>query len=308
MVKPPTPLAGLFRSPVFFIHEEINLKKAWHLVRETLLEGRKDNLSIFAAGFSYYLLFSIIPLIVVVLTVVGKIIETHSASLLVVQELSFLFNEEMANSFKEFLLAAAEMKVSEAGILGFLLVIYAAMGIFSILQRAISQIWDKEEKRKGGFRGVVTTRLHSAILLSLPIFLVMICFVIDTLFSTFKHTVGRYVSLSFLESFYPLVAYLFSLGLFATVFVFINRLIPVRKPSWKDVWVGAVITMIVFALGKLIFTTLLHFSQVRSLFGAAGSLILVLMWIYFSMMVFLYGSEFTRIYAKKHGSGMILDV
>lgn len=284
------------------------MKKIWLLIRETLTESKQDNLAIFAAGFSYYLLFSIIPLMIVVFAVAGKIIETRSASNAMVAQLALLFDAEVASSFKAILVSASKVKVSKVGGIGFVMVVYGASRIFSVLLQAISQIWDKEEKRKGGIKGAVTARLHSAALLIVPIVLVLVCFMMDTLFSAFKHTFGIYFSGVVLRYVLPTVAHLFSLGLFASVFALINRFLPLRKPSWSDVWVGAVVTTVVFALVRLVFTTSFHLSHISSLFGAAGSVILVLMWIYFSMLIFLYGSELTRVYTRKHGSWKFLGV
>ena len=265
---------------------------------ETLSAAQEDQLPIFAAGFSYYLLFSLIPLFFVVLTVVGKIIEKGSASHAILQQLTLLFDVEVASSFRDILRAAAQMNLAKAGVVGSLFAIYGASRIFVVLQSAISQIWDKGVVKKKSFKAVLKSRLHSALLLMIPISLVMLLFVVDTVFSTFKHLIDAYFMDFGFRHVVPVMASSFSLVLYTGVFALINRLLPISKPTWKEVWVGGIVTTLVFSLGRVVFTTIFHFSRISSLFGAAGSLILLLMWIYFSMMVFLFGSEFTCVYSK----------
>lgn len=277
------------------------MKKIWEIIRETTIEARRDNLPIFAAGFSYYLLFSIIPLMIVVMAVAGEIIEARQARSALMRQLALLFDPAAADSLTSFL-RSVNITFTHAGFAGSLLVLYGASRVFTVLQQAIGQIWDKEEKRRGGFRGAVEHRLRSAGLVLLPVVFVLLCFVFDTLFSALSVRLTPYNASVIARYVLPLMSYGLSLCLFAAVFATINRLLPLRKPSWKDVWVGAVITTFVFAVGRFLFTSMLRFTKFSAHFGPAGAVILVLVWIYFSMLVFLYGSELTRVYALKHGS------
>ena len=278
------------------------MKKFWVLIKETIVEGRRDHLSVFAAGFSYFLLFSILPIAIVVVAVAGKIVEAGVAKNVFVNQLAVLFDKDVAGSFGTLVSSATDIRLSHAGFLGAAFILYGASRIFSVLTQAMGRIWDKEDKRRSGFRAAMYARLSSALLMMLPVILVLLCFMMDMFLSAFKQTFHSYATGPGLRYALPAITHIFALFLYASVFACINKLLPVKKPSWKDVWLGAAVTTVVFSSTKFLFAAIFHVGRISAHFGAGGSLILVLIWIYFSMLVFFYGSEFTRIYARKFGS------
>ncbi len=275
------------------------MRRWWHLFKETVLEGRRDNLNLFASGFSYFILFSIIPLSLFAIAVAGKLVSSHFSHGFLLEQLEGMFGADAARSFETFFIGVNKSQLAKGGVIGGLIVFYGASRIFIILQRAISQIWDKEEKRRGGLKGAVAVRLRSVVLMIIPVVVVLGCFIATGMISAMRHKLHQYGLETGFQFALHLLSQAFSLCLYAFVFASINKFLPLKKPSWKNVLFGALVTTVVFALARYIFTSVFRLSHVSAMFGPVGSIILILMWIYLSMLIFLYGSEFTRIYSNK---------
>jgi membrane protein len=254
------------------------------------------------AALSYYTLFSIAPLLLITVGVAGLVFGEDAARGEIFGQLRDLMGDEGALAIER-LLASADKP--EGGVIatavGIAMLLLGAMTVFGELQNALDRIWRAPaRKTDSGWWNLVHSRLLSFGMILGIAFLLMVSLVLSALVSALGKFWGP--AFSEWETLAHLIDVAVSFGMVTVLFAMIYKFIPRVQIAWRDVWVGAAVTAVLFAVGKLLIGLYLGKSTVASAFGAAGSLAVMMIWVYYSAQIFLLGAEFTWIYAHAYGS------
>lgn len=274
------------------------------LVTETFSEWSDDKASRLAAALSYYTIFSVAPLLIIAIAVAGLVFGRKAATEQLVGEIRDLVGNDGAQVIQSILQNASK---TTSGILatciGVVTLLVGASGAFGQLQDSLNTIWEVKPKAGRGVKGVLRDRFLSFSMVLLIGFLLMV----TLLLSAFLSGVGKYLADMLPMSSFVLQAINFAISLGVTSFLFalIFKVLPDAYIRWRDVWVGAAVTALLFSLGRFLIGLYLGRSSVSSAYGAAGSLVVLLLWIYYSAQILLLGAEFTQVYAGKFGQAIV---
>lgn len=277
------------------------LSAVWHLLRDTFSGFVDDEALSWGASIAYYTLFSIAPVLLVVVAVAGLVFGQDAAEGAMVDQFSVLMGRQTAEALQGMIESAAKPREGTlATIIGMVVLFIAISGVFGEVQAAMNAIWKTAPTKRSTVTRVLRARLVSMGLVVTAGFLLMVSLAASALlagFSTYLKVVlpeGQVV-LNVVDI--VLSAVLIG-GLFAAMF----KVLPDTDIAWRDVAVGALATTILFEGGKYAIAFYIGQSNVASSYGAAGALIVLLVWIYYSAQIFLFGAEFSRAYAKRYGS------
>jgi len=279
----------------------MTLRDAWELTKETMTEWDQDKVSRLAAALAYYTAFSLAPLLVISIGLAGIVLGEEAAQGQIVTQLQDLIGIQGARLIEEMIAASRRPAESiPATVAGFAVLIFGATGVFGQLQDALDTIWEVQPRPGRGWRGIVRDRFLSFTMVLGCGFLLLVSLVMSAGLSA----VGEYLSgyLPLPEAVLQVFNLVVSLAIVTLLFALIFKVVPDAKVAWRDVWIGAGITAVLFSLGKLAIGLYLGRSTVASTFGAAASLAILLIWIYFSAQILFIGAEFTHVYAKRFGS------
>jgi membrane protein len=273
----------------------------WSLARETLTSWSDDYASSMGAALAYYTMFSIAPLLLIVISLAGLVFGEQAARGEILDQLQGLMGVEGAHAVQALL---ASVNHPKAGVLatlfGFGALVIGATTVIGELQNALDRIWRAPRRPN---QGSIATWLHSR-LLSLGMimgtgFLLMVSLLASALLAGLQRWFGRYVNLGAAAS---AIDFLISFAFITIAFAMIYKLMPRVRIEWRDVWIGAVVTSLLFTVGKMAIGVYIGRSAVASTFGAAASLVAMVVWVYWSAQIFLLGAEFTWVYARRCGS------
>lgn len=274
---------------------------AWSLARETIASWSDDYASSMGAALAYYTMFSIAPLLLIVISVAGLFFGEQAARGEILGQLEGLMGVQGAQAVQALL---ASVNQPRAGVLATLFgvgaLVIGATTVIGELQNALDRIW-RAPRRRG--QGGIATWIHSR-LLSLGMimgtgFLLMVSLLASALLAGLQRWFGRYVDLGASAS---AVDFALSFAFITVAFAMIYKLMPRVRVEWRDVWIGAVVTSLLFTVGKMAIGLYIGRSAVASTFGAAASLVAMVVWVYWSAQIFLLGAEFTWVYARRCGS------
>ncbi len=279
----------------------IALKSVWSLIKEAVSQWSEDFAPSMGAALAYYTIFSIAPLLVIAIAVAGFFFGQDAASGAIFAQLRGLVGDEGATAIQGLVKSASEPgKGAFAAIAGFVTLLLGATTVFGELQSDLDRIWDAPKQEKSGVWGLLRTRLLSFGMILGIGFLLLVSLVLSAGLSALSHFWDSWFE--DWEFVLQAVNFLVSFGIVTGLFAMIYKILPRCAIAWKDVWVGAAVTSLLFSIGKLLIGLYLGKSSVTSGFGAAGSLVIVLVWVYYSAQIFLLGAEFTKAYAYSHGT------
>jgi YihY family inner membrane protein len=250
------------------------------------------------AALSYYMLFSLAPLLVIVIAIAGMVFGRDAAQGAIITQLGSIMGQEGATAVQGLLKAAHESSTGIiASITGGLLLLLGATAIFSELQTDLDRIWEVPEKDKpSGIWGWLRSRVLSfGLVLGLAFMLMMSLVVSAALAASGEWLTGGSEAGGVIANILNFAA---SFGIFTVLFAMIYKIMPSAKISWHDVWTGAAVTALLFNVGKSLIALYLAKSDVASGFGAAGSIVILVAWFYYSAQIFLFGAEYTWVYAN----------
>ncbi len=280
----------------------MSLRQEWSLVTQTINAWIDDYAPSMGAALAYYTTFSIAPLLMIVIAVAGFAFGADAARGQIMTELRGLIGTEGALMIEGMIKSASEPGQNiSATIVGVVLLFIGATTVFGELQDALDRIWRAPVKVKTtGILRLLQTRLLSFGMILGISFLLMVSLVVSAGLSA----LGTWWGPLFRgwELVAQLVNFFVSFALITVLFALIYKVMPRVQVHWKDVWIGAVFTAVLFMVGKLAIGLYIGRSGVVSGFGAAGSLVVVLVWVYYSAQIFLIGAEFTWVYANAFGS------
>lgn len=275
------------------------------LIRKTFEEWGEDKGTSLAATLAYYATFSLAPLLVLVIAIAGLFGGYEAAQGLVMTQVEDLLGVEGREFVQSMILNATHTETGViASILGTATLLFGAIGAFNELQNALNTIWDVEPKPIEGWgpriKSFLVDRMLSFSMLVGIGFLLLVSLVFNAGLSALADFL-RNIDL-FSEIMLQTLNFIISFGLTTLLFAMIFKFIPDVEITWRDVWLGAAITAILFTIGKTLIGLYLGQSDVGTSFGAAGSLALIMIWVYYSSQILLLGAEFTQVFSKKDGT------
>lgn len=275
---------------------------SWTLIKRVSNSWINDYVPSMGAALAYYTMFSLAPLLLIVISVAGLVFGQDAARGEIQAELRSIMGETGAKAVQDLLASVRQpAEGAAATALGLALLLVGATSVFGELQDSLDRIWHvPTRKRSSGWIELLRTRLLSFGMILAIGFLLIVSLVV----SAGLASVGRWWS-PVLGDWYAVAAVIDALGGFALVaamFALIYKVMPSVRVHWTDVWIGAVFTALLFMVGKLLIGLYIGRSGVVSGFGAAGSLVVVMVWVYYSAQIFLIGAEFTWVYANEFGS------
>lgn len=277
-------------------------KFLFDLCRKSVMAWIDDFAPSMGASISYYTMFSLAPLLVIVIAVAGAIFGREAVQGEIVGQLQGLIGHDGAVAVQAMIKSAdAPSKGLWAGAISVVVLVVGATTVFAELQSALDRIWHVPEAEKpSGIWAVLRARLLSFGLILTLAFLLMVSLLVSTVVAAFGGWAGGLLPGA--ELLLQGVNLLFSMSVTCVLFAMIFKYMPSAPIAWRDVWVGAAVTSVLFEAGKFGIGLYLGKSGVNESFAAAGSLVVVLAWVYYAAQIFLLGAEFTKVYANEHGS------
>jgi membrane protein len=302
--------AKTFTVEMLFIMQEVGdlretAKKGssmWKLLKETFQEWNEDKAPRLAAALAYYTIFSIAPLLVLVIAITGFIVGSNTTIRdQVITQVQGLVGQQGANAISQLIQQTGQPRNGIlASVIGIVTLLFGATGLFGQLQGALNTIWDVQPKPGRGIGGVVKDRFLSFTLVLGLCFLLLVSLVISAALSIlngyFSSLLGGAGILA------QVINFIISTAVITLIFAMIFKILPDVEIRWGDVWIGAVVTALLFSIGKGALGLYLGRSAAASAYGAAGSLVVLLLWVYYSAQILFLGAEFTQVYARRAGS------
>lgn len=274
------------------------LSEIWELLKQTVLSFIEDEALSRGAAIAFYTVTSLAPVLLIVIAIAGLAFGQDAAENAIVAELSDLMGSQTAEVLQSAVASAAgKSSGTIATIAGVVTLMVTASGVFGEMQSTLNAIWKAEPKGMTVPR-LIRTRAASLGLVAALGFLLLVSLAVSAALTAF----GNYLNsiLPYGELLFAAMNFLFSLLLISVLFAAIYKVLPDRRLEWRDVVVGGVVTAVLFTVGKSIIGWYIGSSVIASSYGAAGALIILLLWVYYSIQMFLLGAEFTKIYAKRN--------
>jgi membrane protein len=274
------------------------------LFRDTYVSWDKDNAPRLGAALAYYTIFSIPPLLILLIGLAGVLFDSGRVQDRFVGTIEHLVGPHGAAAVQDMLRSAhRERHGVLATTVGLITLVLGASGVFGNLKDALNVIWHVEPKPGRGLILFARKYLFSVLVLLGTGFLLIVSLALNTLLAALGDTLSRYLPGG--AALWQAVNVVVSLGTTATLFALMYRYIPDVRVAWKDALLGGIVTSALFTGGEALIGFYLGRTDVGSSFGAAGSLAVVLVWVYYSAMIFFFGAEFTKCYATRYGAPII---
>ncbi|HEX3556337.1 MAG TPA: YihY/virulence factor BrkB family protein [Thermoanaerobaculia bacterium] len=279
----------------------MNPKSGFGLIKDSFKEWQDDDSLQLGAALSYYAIFSLAPMLLIVIAVAGLIYGRDAVQGQLVGELGGLVGPQGGQAIQSMIASAGKHGSGVlATVVGVVTILFGATGVFVQLQDSLNKIWDVEAKPGLGLRSFIMTRVVSFGMILGIGFLLLISLVVSAAVSA----VGAWATglLPGAKILIEVLTFLVSFGVVTLLFAMLFKFLPDVKLVWRDVWIGAVATALLFTVGKFLIGLYLGRASVISSYGAAGSVVVLLLWIYYSSQILFFGAEFTKVYASRHGS------
>ncbi|MGE5774661.1 MAG: YihY/virulence factor BrkB family protein [Chloroflexota bacterium] len=280
------------------------------LLKETVREWSEDGASRLAAALAYYTTFSLAPLLVLIIAIAGLIGGQEAAQSQTMAQVQDLLGPQ-GGEFVQSMIENASRPATgvTATIIGVVTLLFGALGVFGELQNSLNTIWEVKPKPAQGLfdslkRFVIDRLLSFTMVLGIG-FLLLASLVISAVLSALGNYIGN--ALPMADLWLQLINFVISFVVVTALFAMIFKFLPEVDIAWKDVWLGAAVTSLLFSLGKFLIGFYLGRSTVGNTFGAAGSLAILLIWVYYSAQILFFGAEFTQVYANRYGSKIVPD-
>jgi membrane protein len=275
---------------------------AWALLKETYGEWRKDNAPQLGAALAFYTIFSLAPLCIIIIAVIGYFLGKESVQLYIIHQMTEIVGKD--NALNIMAMIQKDFRPTSgvyASIVAFFIMLFGSSFVVVMLKNAMNTIWGVNHF-SAGIMTTIKDRLISCVIV---LVLILISFIL-MLTSSFLSAVKLYVSGSVAI---PIILFqagdiLASLLILTIIFAVLYKFLPDVTISWGDVWVGGAVTALLFTLGKIVLGSYIGRSGISSAYGAAGSLVVMLLWVYYSAQIIFVGAEFTQVYARKYGKGI----
>ncbi len=280
----------------------MRIKDGLRLTKETHAAWQKDNVQFMAAALAYYTIFSLAPLMIIAIAIAGAVFGEEAARGELVSQIQGLVGREGAEAIQA-MIENANKPGSGGGfatLIGSALLLLGASGVFGQLQLALNTIWGVKSKPKKDIRSFLAARFLSFAMILVIGFLLLVSLLLSSIFAVASKSFGA------LPPGHPMAVqslnFMISFAIVTVLFAAIYKYLPDVRIPWKNLWVGAAVTAVLFNIGKALIGVYLGNSAIGSTYGAAGSLVVVLIWIFYSAQILLIGAEFTQVYSSYRGT------
>jgi len=280
-------------------------KDMWNILKGTASEFVHDKVLKMSAALAYYTVFSIAPMLIVLIGLGSIFYGKEAMQGKVVSQIDHIVGSEAALQIQEVLTKTSLQHDNViATAVGFIVLLIGATGIFGEVQDSINQIWGlKANPKKGGVMKILLNRLVSFSMILVMGFILLVSLMLNAMLGTFFERLQENFSGALVDNLY-LIDQLVMIAVVALLFASIFKMLPDAKIKWKDVWVGSFVTSLLFLGGKYLIGYYLEKNASISAYGAAGSLIVILLWVYYSSIILYFGAEFTQVYLRYHGKSI----
>ncbi|HEY9669388.1 MAG TPA: YihY/virulence factor BrkB family protein [Coleofasciculaceae cyanobacterium] len=275
------------------------------LLKETFQEWQEDKASRLAAALAYYTVFSLAPLVIIAIAIAGAVFGEEAARGEIERQIQGLVGSAGAEVI-ETAIQNANRPDANGGLASFISVIvllFGASGVFSELQDSLNTIWEVQPKPGRGIKGFISKRILSFSMVLGIGFLLMVSLIVSAALSGLSAYMSHLIP--GIDWLWGILNFVISFAVISLLFALIYRFLPDVKITWNDVLIGAIITALLFTIGKTVLGLYLGQGSFGSTYGAAGSLVIVLAWVYYSAQILFFGAEFTQVYATKYGSRIV---
>ena len=280
-------------------------KKIGYLLKETFSGFINDNAIKLSAALSYYTIFSLAPLLIIIISLSGIFFGDEAVNGRIFGQISGLVGSEAALQIQEII---KNVKLSNsnmyAAVFGLVILLIGASGVFAEIQDSINFIWGIEAKPNRGLIKYIYNRLMSFSMIGSVGFLLLVGLIVNSLVDILSNRLAEIFPKDLLYLFY-VINILLVFGIITTLFTIIFKTLPDGKVALRDCIIGASFTSVLFMIGKFAIGFYLGSYNMASIYGAAGSIIIILVWVYYSAIILYFGAEFTKVYAYTHGQKII---
>jgi membrane protein len=285
----------------------MSVKEGIELLKDTYQDFDEDDCTTQAAALSYYTVFSLPPLLVLLLMILGAVLDPQDVRGQLQQQISGLMGPSAAEQIRTIL--QQSHRPGSGGLLPTLLslgaLLLGATGAFGQLQAALDRAWGvKPDPKQGGVKSFLLKRVFSFGMILSMAFLLLVSLVVSAVLTAFGDALGAWLPSGISVTLLQVLNQVISLAVVTLLFGVIFKVLPDARVAWRDVWVGAGFTAVLFVVGKFLIGLYLGRSNPGEAFGAAGSLAVLFIWIYYSSLILLFGAEFTQTWAEHRGSGI----
>ena len=281
-------------------------RAAFDLVKTTYGDWSEDKASRLAAALAYYTAFAIAPLLLIAIAIAGLVFGEEAAGGQVFAQLEGLLGADAAQAVETAIANSQQAGVGTiSAIIGLATLLWSASNVFAQLQDALNTIWEVTPKPGAGIMATVKKRFLSMTMVLGTGFLLLVSLVLSSALSLVGNAFSNLLPGA--EVLGQVVNFAISFAVITLLFAAIYKVLPDVKIAWGDVWIGAAATALLFVIGKLLIGLYLGNASVGSTYGAAGSLLVLLLWIYYAAQLLFFGAEFTQAYAREYGSRIVPD-
>ena len=283
----------------------MKLRSSWQFCRRVVVQWVNNEPFELAAALSYYTLFSLTPLLVIAIGIAGIAFGHETAQQQILETIQDLIGPEGTEAVRVMIqnLSSRPETGRISTLLGFVVLFFGAGGVVAELQSALDKIWEVTPRPSSALWGFLRQRFISFAMVLAIGFLLLISLIASAILTSLTELLGQFVGATAVIIYVLdiVVSFFFVTLLFAMIYKFV----PDARIQWRDVAIGSALTAFLFTIGKFCIGLYLGTSGITSVYGAAGSLITILLWVYYSSLIFFFGAQFTRTYASEYGSGII---
>jgi membrane protein len=254
-----------------------------------------------SAALAYYAIFSLPPLLIVVVALLGLVLDPSDVRGELASQIESLIGPQAAEQVRTMIKSADSPQRGIFGWLGFAALLFGATAVMVQLQDALNKAWDVKPVKRSGVKLFIMKRMLSFAMILGVAFLLLISLVITAVITSFSRVITDSLPGDGWAIVIQVVNFAVTLAIVVALFAAMFKYLPDAKVEWSDVWIGAWLTAILFSIGKFVVGWYVGSRDLGDTYGAAGSLAVIMIWVYFSAMIFLFGAEFTQVWAKHHG-------
>ncbi len=279
----------------------MRLQDGFKLIKDTATEWNEDKVPLLAAALAYYTVFSLAPLLLIAIAIAGFFFGEEAARGEIIGQIQGLVGKEGAETIQAMIQNANRPGSGStiATITGVVILLFGASGVFGQLQVALNTIWEVKPKPGNGIKSFLQSRFLSFAMVLVIGFLLLVSLVLSAVLAAISSYFGNLVPGFVIVG--QIVNFIISFGVVTVLIASIYKFLPDVDIPWKNLWVGAGVTALLFNLGKFLLGLYLGNGSVGSAYGAAGSLVVLLIWVFYSAQILLFGAEFTQVYSKYRG-------
>lgn len=277
------------------------LKAFWNLLKATATEWNRDGAPRLGAALAYYAIFSLAPLLIIAVAISGSVFGREAATGQIVWQIQGLVGHDTAVAIQAMIDKSDEPTTNVVtSLVGIVVLLFGASGVFGELQQSLNTIWDVKPKPDRGIWAAIKDKFLSFTMVLGTGFLLLISLVISAGLSALGGLITR--MMPGMDILTQIINIVLSFAIITALFALIFKYVPDAHIAWRDVWIGGAVTALLFTVGKALIGFYIGYSSLSSTYGAAASLAVILLWVYYSAQILFFGAEFTQVFANTYGS------